>query len=313
MAICFSPAAAKSDCPQVTHWVPLSAMKNMRSLRLPALALLLLAGYAWLVEPSRLAVRRVVIKDSLLARAWPGLSVVHLSDTHIERLGDRESRLLGVIKELSPDLIVLSGDFNQWHADPGPAQQFLAQLSAPLGVYGVLGDADQVVSSSKGCAYCHPDGRYHERLASPVLLQNEWRGIAFGGGTIDIAGVDLEEETGGKWLRQLRDKASRDHRPLLIVSHFSKRWREAPLDAHSLWLSGDTHGGQVWMPDWVWRLMPYKPDPEHMGGVYGNGQGGWLVVNRGVGMTSRFPFRLGVLPELLVITFAESQGEEGGR
>lgn len=304
----FFPHPAKSNCLLGVYWVPLSVMKVKRFFSLSVLVIVLLMSYAWLIEPNRLVIRRVVVKDSVLARAWQGLTIVHLSDTHIENIGARESRLLKAVMELSPDLIVVSGDLKQWTADPGPAQQFVSQLSAPLGVYGVLGDADQVLHNQKGCAFCHPDGRYHERLAHPVILHNEMRRVVAPGGTIAIAGVGFEEEVSDQWLRQLQAESRQNHEPLLIVSHRSERWKDATFPVHSLWLCGDTHGGQIWMPDWMWRWIPYKPDPQHMGGVYDDGLGSWLIVNRGIGMTARVPFRLGVPPELVVITFAESDG-----
>lgn len=308
----FLSRQAQSDSLPGSDSVPLGRKKNMRSYCVLAVVVAcVVVGYAGLVEPNRLVVRRVVIHDSVLARAWSGLTIVHLSDTHIVRMGKRESMILRVVNELSPDLIVASGDFMQWRADPKAAQQFLAQLSAPLGVYGVLGDSDQVVNTPKGCAFCHPDGRYHERLANPVIMQNEVKRIETSRGVIVIAGVDFKEEGSDKWLQQLQAKAWLDHEPLLIVSHRSEGWLDTPFAVHSLWLSGDTHGGQVWMPDWVWRMIPYKPDPQHMGGTYANEQGGWLVVSRGVGVTARFPFRLGVPPEVVVITFAEGEGDLG--
>lgn len=285
-------------------------MKKTYYFGLLVMTLMLLVGYAWLVEPNRLVIRRVEIRDSVLARAWPGLTLVHLSDTHIKTMGGREFKLLSTINDLKPDLIVMSGDFKQWLTDPGPAQQFLSQLSAPLGVYGVLGDADQTINSPKGCAFCHPEGRYGQRLTHPIILQNELKRVPFQGGVIDIAGVEFDEEGSSQLLGRLQAKASGDPEPLLILSHRSDQWHDTPLPVHSLWLSGDTHGGQMWMPDWVWRLISYKPDPWHKGGVYDNGKGGWLIVNRGIGMTARFPFRFGVPPELVVITFAASAGEE---
>lgn len=311
MAICFCFTLQKAIAWMSLTRVPLSVMKIKRWFFLLVAALMALVGYALLVEPNRLVVRRVVIKDSVLAQAWPGLAIVHLSDTHIRQMGAKEGRLLAAINDLNPELIVMSGDFNQWQADPGPVQQFLAQLSAPLGVFGVLGDADQVVNGPKGCAFCHPVGRYHQRLARPVILRNEVRSMAYRSGTITIAGVEWAEEGSGEWLRQLSASSGRSQEPLLVLSHSSQRWTDTPLAGHSLWLSGDTHGGQVWMPDWLWKMISYKPDPRHMGGVYDNGQGGWLIVNRGIGTTARFPFRFGVPPELLVITFAESDGGMG--
>lgn len=266
------------------------------------LALLVLLGYAGLIEPNRLTVQRVVIKDPILAQAWPGLTIVHLADTHIAQEGAKEARLLVQIKALAPDLILMSGDYRQWSQEPRAAQHFLAQLAAPLGVYGVLGDADQV-QGPNDCAYCHPGDRYAERLTSPLILKNELRQLDWRGKAITVAGIEADE-AGRAWLKELEAKAAADHTPLLILSHQSTAWNEHPLAAHSLWLSGDTHGGQIRMPDWFWRLLHSKPDPAHLGGLYDNGQGGWLLVNRGIGQTLRFPFRLGVPPELLVITFA---------
>lgn len=277
--------------------------RTTRPLGLFILSLLLVLAYAWLLEPNRLRVGRVVIKDPVLARAWPGLKIVHLSDTHIEREGGREARLLARIATLAPDLILLSGDYRQWGKKPGPAQHFLAQLSAPLGVYGVLGDADQVQGPAD-CAYCHPGERYAERLTRPVILGNERRRLDWRGKSVTVVGIEADE-AGLAWRQQLQASVAEDQTPLLILSHQSKAWAETPLAAHSLWLSGDTHGGQVLMPDSFWKLIGYKPDTDHLGGLYGDGHGGWLLVNRGIGQTARFPFRLGVPPELLVITFAE--------
>jgi len=279
-------------------------MRNsLRPYGLLALAIALLIGYAWRIEPNRLVVRRLVIRDTVLARSWPGLTILHLSDLHIEREGGREARLLARVKDLKPDLILMSGDYRQWAVSPKAAQHFLTRLAAPLGVYGVLGDADQV-QSREGCAYCHPGVRYDERLSRPLILQNERRELAWRGRKVAVAGVDADE-AGMMRLKELERKAAQDHEPLLILSHQSRPWLEYPLAAHSLWLSGDTHGGQIILPDWFWRMVPYKPDPAHMAGLYGNGQGGWLLVNRGVGQTAWFPFRLGVPPEVVLITFAE--------
>lgn len=277
--------------------------KSVRPSNLLVLFLLLVIGYAWMIEPNILIVQRIVIKDSILARAWPGLKVVHLSDTHIELEGAKEARLLARINGLDPDLILMSGDFRQWGKSSKPAQRFLAKLSAPLGVYGVLGDADQV-QGRNDCGYCHPGERYAERLTHPVILKNELRQLDWRGRTVTVVGVDADE-AGMSWLKKLQASSCQDHEPLMILSHYSKAWRENLLAPHSLWLSGDTHGGQIFMPDWIWKMFHYKPDTAHMGGLYNNGQGGWLLVNRGIGQTSWFPFRLGVPPELVVITFVE--------
>lgn len=279
------------------------SVKFLRPRCLLLFCLILLLGYAWLIEPQRLTVQRLTIKDQALAQAWPGLTILHLSDLHIVEEGRREARLLAMIKGIKPHLILLSGDFKQWGHAPGPAQHFLSQLDAPLGVFAVLGDADLGVSRAD-CAYCHPGERYAERLDRPVILQNELRQLAWRGRTVTVAGIG-PDEAGQAWLETLRAKPALAQEPLLILNHRSAGWLTHPLAAPSLWLAGDSHGGQIRLPDWFWRLVPYKPDPAHMGGLYSNGHGGWLLVNRGIGQSPFFPFRLGVPPELLVVTFAE--------
>ena len=54
----------------------------IRQASLVALPLLCVLCYAWLFEPNRLNIQRLVIKDPILTQAWPGLTIVHLSDTH---------------------------------------------------------------------------------------------------------------------------------------------------------------------------------------------------------------------------------------
>ncbi len=269
----------------------------------PLLSLLAVL-YGWQVEPRLLTVQRVLIRDSVLAKAWPGLTIVQISDLHLTREGPYQERLLAKINRLKPDLILMTGDYKQWLKPPGPAQRFLSRLSAPLGVYGVLGDADQSQDQAY-CAYCHPGDDYHSRLTHPVILQNEIRTLPWRGGTITVAGADFGAE-GDQWLAGL--EAAPDSGPMLVLSHQSKPWNDLPPGRHLLWLSGDTHGGQIRLPAWFWRLFPYKPDPAHMGGLYGNGRGGWLLVNRGIGETAWMPIRIGVPPEIDVITFGPPRG-----
>jgi hypothetical protein len=68
-----------------------------------------------------------------------------------------------------------------------------------------------------------------------------------------------------------------------------------------LTVSGDTHGGQIRLPRWFWRLTRLKPDPEHIHGLFRDGRKS-LVVIRGIG-TSRIRFRLGSPPEIVVLEF----------
>jgi len=88
-------------------------------------------------------------------------------------------------------------------------------------------------------------------------------------------------------------------RPLL--SHTSEIYKNISRAREILVLSGDTHGGQVLLPAWFWRLTRRKPDPEHIHGLFSEGNKA-LFVTRGLG-TSVVHFRLGAPPEIVVLEF----------
>ena len=263
--------------------------------------LVLLGGYAAFIEPFWIKVNEVTIHDDVLFRAWQGLRIMHLSDLHSQGLGRRERRVLALVGKLRPDLILLSGDYTQWRHNPAGALTLLKRLSAPLGVYGVLGDADDAANRQK-CLYCHSGRHYEKRNHHPILLHDEVVRLRWHGHEIKLAGLSPDEE-GAEFARKLLGPGADRLEPMLVLSHFGKMWSALPWSLPGLWLVGDTHGGQIRLPVWFWRIIKYKPDPEHLAGLFSNGHGGFMYVNRGIGTTQGFPFRLGVRPEVVMIKF----------
>ncbi len=121
-----------------------------------------------------------------------------------------------------------------------------------------------------------------------------------------IAGITPGNDWGGdnEFLQEILGQ--RGH-PILVLSHFSKEWAEIATKRPVLWLSGDTHGGQILLPDLFWKIARIKPDPAHMAGLFRAGPHKWLYVNSGIGMTKNLPLRIGVPPEITLITF-QGQG-----
>ena len=268
------------------------------------LGLVLLILYAWQVEPYALRVRRVTVRDDRLFAAWGNLRILHISDLHISGSGRRERAVLRLARELRPDLVLLTGDISQWgRRDCGPALAFVRSLGAPLGVYGVLGDADEG-KGRQGCRFCHP-GTAWNRRARPLFLQNEVVTVSLGPGRGSLRLAGIEPAANGVLPPPVRAELGRG--PVLILHHFPTLFDDVPPDVSCLLLAGDSHGGQVRLPGAVRRLLHLPPSYPYLEGLFRRGRR-WLFVTRGVGVTARFPFRLGVRPEVALITIAPGGG-----
>ena len=62
-------------------------------------------------EPLAIQVQQVNVASDRLAHATAPLRIVQLSDTHIERLTQRERDTIRLVNDLDPDLILLTGDY----------------------------------------------------------------------------------------------------------------------------------------------------------------------------------------------------------
>jgi len=270
-----------------------------------ALTLLVTFIYGYFIEPNTISIERVTIKDPKFSKVLGDLKIVHLSDLHISEMGQREEAVLQAIEQLKPDMILVTGDIAQWQVWPENAIKFIEQLKAPCGVFFVLGDAD--MSSGRGhCFFCHPHGNYHRLRNHPFFLRNETIKMKRPGGTFFLGGIspDLEsDEEAASIIEQFLKDAQ--GAPLILLSHFPRIWKFVPIKNHVLVLSGDTHGGQIWLPVFLWKLAGYKQVTDETGieGLFSKGNGAFLYINPGIGTTRRFPFRIGVPPRIVIFEF----------
>ena len=258
--------------------------------------------YGAVIEPGRLTVTTIEIREGRLAQILAGRKAALLSDLHFKADGEPIAEVaLQRLKEIRPDFILLTGDYVDW-GSRAPAYDralgFLAQLQAPLGVFAVLGDADSTFSR-KSCEFCHqPGSGAPTERHSVVFLKDALKTIATPLGDVLIIGVDQER---GAHLTPKVRRLLDDDVPTLLLCHNSEIYEKISGTRDIIVLSGDTHGGQVKLPGWFWRLTPFAPDPAHMYGLFRDGKKA-LIVTRGLG-TSRVHFRLGATPEIVVLEF----------
>lgn len=102
---------------------------------------------AYVIEPLWIETTQLSLKFEDLDADAPPVRVVHITDTHIERNSYREGDLTRRVRELEPDIIVLTGDYLNLSrlTDPTSAQhwrQLVSQLDAPYGVYATRGTVE---------------------------------------------------------------------------------------------------------------------------------------------------------------------------
>lgn len=258
-----------------------------------------LAYYSIWVEPYSLIVKHVWIRDSQLAKVLVDKVIVHLSDLHIKINGNREQKLLSILDQLKPDLIFLTGDYVPWSCDYNEALDFLSRLKAKEGIWAVMGDYDYSCSR-KSCLFCHEEGSGRPTKRHAVrFLRNSLEKISFTDSlSLWIGGVD-DVNNSGSFFSEKRIYLLK--KPAIILSHSPLIFEQFDKDDHVLILAGDTHGGQIPLPSWFWRVMKYKKIYKYSHGFFERGQKK-MFVSSGVG-TSHFPVRILRPPEVVVLHF----------
>jgi predicted MPP superfamily phosphohydrolase len=238
-----------------------------------------------------------------------GLTIAHLSDPHagfVPSFNVRATRkAIDSVLAARPDLVAITGDLAGGPANLCRLKRLLARLSAPLGVYAVLGNHDH--GRSKAPFTYAVDlsdlGDYGVQL-----LSNQTVTVERGAARVQICGVDDVKHGFGDVQKVALDADRRPQTLRVLLSHYAEAALRVPAGVFHLTLSGDTHGGQICLPWLGGPVMLSQPHAAFKDGLYER-QGRLIYVTRGIG-TSLLPFRFLCRPEAVIIHLA-ADGSEG--
>jgi len=258
-----------------------------------------IAAYGFLIEPEWVEVTHLRIKCPVSAKALKGKIAVQISDLHLHEIGKRENRVLRIVREIQPDFIFLTGDYIPWRGHVGPALEFLSRLKAKVGIWGVMGDYDYS-RSRESCLFCHEpgSGRFTKRHRVR-FLRNSVEPVHLQDGDVWIGAVD--EEGAQPFFSKKHPLPEELHPPGIILLHNPLGFDLIDPEQQVLVLAGDTHGGQVPLPSWLWALLGYEKVAKYGQGLFKKGKKE-MYVSRGIG-TSHLPLRILRRPEVVVIRF----------
>jgi uncharacterized protein len=243
-------------------------------------------AHGYLYERFHIGLTRETLAVSGLPPALAGLRIGLVTDLHRSETVSHEmvDRAVRMVMAEAPDLVILGGDYVTWgdRRFVGPAADALAPLSAPHGVFAVLGNHDNdrdvpAALTAKGF----------------VVLRDARTRLTVRGETLDLAGIRY-------WTSRLSEIAYvlRGASPnVILLAHTPKRLIEAAALAVPLVLSGHTHGGQIVLP--IVGAVAAREFPVIAG--MGRRDSTAIFVSRGVG-TVYVPVRLNCPPEVAILT-----------
>jgi len=243
-------------------------------------------AYGVAYERHHIGTTDATLPVSGLPNALDGLRIGFVTDIHHSAMVPAEDirTAVDLVTAAGPDLIVLGGDYVTWgdRTFVGPVAELLAPLTAPHGVFAILGNHDDdrdmpAALTAKGIQVLK-DAR------TRIEIRREG---------LELAGIRF-------WTRKTSDIArviGRARDTVLLLAHDPRRLKEAAdLDVPAV-LSGHTHGGQVVIPGV--GAVARRRFPVLSG--LGSRDNTWMFVSRGIG-TVYVPIRINCPPEVAIVT-----------
>jgi predicted MPP superfamily phosphohydrolase len=251
----------------------------------------LLAIVAWIGGIVRPRTVDLEVELPNLPASADGLVVAHLTDLHLGALIG-EKRLRSVIEQIdgmNPDLVVVTGDLVD--GDAGAVENMvpvLETLTAPLGVYSILGNHEMYAGPERSRDLMRDSGYTVLDSAAVEVVPGLWiAGVPDSGHGPGTDGLGGALETA---LAEVGEGGA-----VIFLQHAPGNEEATAASGAGLMLNGHTHGGQVW----PFHYMVRRAYP-HIAGVH-TFDDMTQVISRGAGRWGA-PMRLFAPSEIYRIT-----------
>ena len=252
-----------------------------------------------------LEVNEYEIVSDRIPEAFSGFRIAQVSDLHNAEFGEGNEKLIELLSQTDPDMIVITGDLiDSRHTDIEIALEFARQAIKLAPVYYVSGNHEARVHE-------YEDLKMGLVKAGVIVLEDQKVQIKRDGESIYILGIDdpsFQEDylfgdaasVTSSALSELQNESNvytvlLAHRPELFETYV-----DAGVD---LVFSGHAHGGQFRLPFVGGLVAPNQGFfPEYDAGLFSEGST-TMIVSRGVG-NSIIPIRFNNRPEIVLVTLS---------
>lgn len=255
-----------------------------------------------------LEVNEYEIMSDRIPQSFTGFRIAQVSDLHNAEFGEGNAKLIKLLSQTDPDIIVITGDLiDSRQTDLDVALEFARQAVKTAPVYYVSGNHEARVSE-------YEDLKMDLAEAGVVVLENQKVQITRGGENITLMGIDDPsfqedylfgdaESVARQAMENLQNESDGytillSHRPELFDLYV-----ETEMD---LVFSGHAHGGQFRLPFIGGLVAPNQGFfPKYDAGQFRE-ENTTMIVSRGVG-NSIIPIRFNNRPEIVLVTLRNSK------
>ena len=284
--------------------------KKKKIIVLSVVAIFLLALIIWIVWGNKaLELNTYNITGNDIPKEFDGFRIAQVSDLHNAEMGKDNEKLVSMLAEADPDIIVITGDMiDSRNTKVDVALSFAEQAIKIAPCYYVTGNHEARVDEYSDLK----DGLLELGVS---VLEDTRVDIELSGEIITLIGVDDpsfqtdylfgDDETVMK--SKLDELTSEEGGYTILLSHRPELFDVYVESGVDLVFSGHAHGGQFRIPFIGGVVAPNQGVfPKYDAGIFAEGNTN-MVVSRGVG-NSIIPFRVNNRPEVIIIELT-TQGE----
>lgn len=243
-----------------------------------SLCLLVLLLAPWFYNP--LTVTSYYLDFDKLPANFDGYKIAVIADLHNLGFGKNQKKLIELIFEQNPDIIVLAGDIiDKRSSDMTNVEDLLKGISDKFPIYAIPGNHDYYRSSR----FDKLSGLYREY--GVIFMDGDTVPVERDGQLVVLSSAELKH-----WVRG--DIYSIDKSPTpvyknefnILLHHFGNEF-DIISDDYDLVLSGHVHGGVIRLfSRGLFNTMRKKPFfPKYSKGVYRKESGSIMVLSAGLG------------------------------
>ena len=242
------------------------------------------------------------IKSEELPENFEGFRIVQVSDLHNTEIGEENTKLLKLIENAKPDIIVITGDIvDSYHTDVEVSLRFVEKAVRIAPCYYVTGNHEARFSKEFFQSFEEKLKEYGVQVLhdESVMLEKDGEYILLAGLDDPTFASNHEGIRYSNLSTHIKELFSEEGFHVLL-SHPPELFEiyvEADVD---LVLSGHAHGGQFRLPFVGGIVAPNQGlFPEYDAGLFLE-DGTNMVVSRGIG-NSIIPIRFNNRPEVVVV------------